>query len=255
MNNNQQSLFGEETSCIELAIKGRRVGFIGKFKNRAALERKVIALGANEKSKAGHTKDTQILVIGADAKQEDLNKLTCYQHDGFHPLCINAEQLEEIFNGKTEGYETPAILEKRITIDMSYYDWQPPAYTATEGDESLRVSSPMQYGEKNPIYGMEIYLPKSNRKLAQLIGNFGGYANAEFFDETNVVMLPDATLEKLRNGERDEIIRHIEDMYNNSTSTMFNVKFTCEHDFVEWASKRLEKYPDPVSLELLNALK
>ena len=70
----QQDLFGDSAIIQQNPLTNRRVGFIGKFKNRAALVRKVIELGASDKSKDGVTRDTQILVMGADVKQEDLNR-------------------------------------------------------------------------------------------------------------------------------------------------------------------------------------
>ena len=107
----QQDLFGDNATIQQNPLTDRRVGFIGKFKNRAALVKKVKEFGASEKSKEGLTRDTQILVMGNDVKQEDLNRLKCYEHDGWKPL------------------------------------------------KGVRCSSPLVYGDDNPIYGMEIYVP------------------------------------------------------------------------------------------------
>lgn len=64
VNKIQSTLFDDENFIVESPLKGRRVGFIGKFKNRAALVRKVKEYGAAESSKDGLTRDTQILVVG-----------------------------------------------------------------------------------------------------------------------------------------------------------------------------------------------
>ena len=84
----QQDLFGDNATKQDNPFTDRRVGFIGKFKNRAALVKKVKEFGASEKSKDGLTRDTQILVMGTEIKQEDLNRLQCYEHDGWKPLKI-----------------------------------------------------------------------------------------------------------------------------------------------------------------------
>ena len=87
--------------------------------------------------------------------------------------------------------------------------------------------------------------------ICQLIGNFGGYANPEYYDETNVIMLGEETLKKLEQGIKDEIIIQIEKQYNRSSAKMFNIQFTSEPDFIAWVKKRLVKYPDESTMKIL----
>ena len=159
----QQDLFGDSAIIQQNPLTDRRVGFIGKFKNRAALVKKVKEFGASEKSKDGLTRDTQILVMGTEIKQEDLNRLQCYEHDGWKPLKITENDLQEIIKGHYAGFETPVIAKKQVSLDMSYYNWTPPITSEDDSDEDsgVRCSSPLVYGDDNPIYGMEIYVPIS----------------------------------------------------------------------------------------------
>ncbi len=255
----EQDLFGASAIIQQNPLTDRRIGFIGKFKNRAALVRKVKEFGASPKSKEGLTRDTQILVMGNEIKQEIMNRLLCYEHDGWKPLKISELELEDIFKGHGNVYETPAVPKKQISIDMSYYNWIPPVYSAEdEGedeDTGIRCSSPLIYGEDNPISGMEIYVPNRPNTdmgvIRQIIGNFGGYANTEYFDETNVVMLSAETLRLLEQGIKDDVIVQIEKTYNNSSAKFFNIQFTSEPDFISWVKKRMEKYPDESTLSLL----
>ena len=254
----QQDLFDGNATTPKNPLSDRRIGFIGKFKNRAALLRKVKEFGASQKSKEGLTRDTQILVIGDEVKEEIMNRLICYEHDGWKPLKISETELNEIFKGHYNGYETPSVLKKQISIDMSYYNWIPPVFSEEDDDDEtgVRCSSPLVYGEDNPIYGMEIYVPdRPNTEMGiirQIIGNFGGYANAEYYDETNVVMLSEDTLRLLEKGIKDDVITKIENTYNESSAKFFNIQFTSEPDFICWVKKRLEKYPDKSTIELLN---
>lgn len=252
----QQDLFGDSAIIQQNPLTDRRVGFIGKFKNRAALVKKVKEFGALEKSKDGLTRDTQILVMGTEIKQEDLNRLLCYEHDGWRPLKISEADLQEIFKGHYAGYETPTEPIKQVSIDMSYYNWIPPVISEDEADDAgIRCSSPLVYGDDNPIYGLEIFVPnRPNTDMSiirQLIGNLGGYANAEYFDDTNVVMLGDSTLKNLELGIKDEVILMIESQYNKSSTKMFNIQFTSESDFINWVKARMEKYPDESTITLL----
>ena len=256
----QQDLFGDNATIQQNPLTDRRVGFIGKFKNRAALVRKVKEFGASPKSKDGLTRDTQILVMGSEIKQEVLNRLLCYEHDGWKPLKIKEAELEDVFNGHNNGYETPSVPTKQISIDMSYYYWTPPVYSDEDDEDDegtgVRCSSPLVYSDGNPIYGMEIYVPnrpnKDMRVLRQIIGNFGGYANTEYFNETNVVMLSEETLRLLEQGIKDDVITNIEKQYNESSTKIFNIQFTSETDFICWVKKRLEKYPDESTKGLMD---
>ena len=254
----QQDLFGDSAIIQQNPLTDRRVGFIGKFKNRAALVKKVKEFGASEKSKDGLTRDTQILVMGTEIKQEDLNRLQCYEHDGWKPLKITENDLQKIIKGHYAGFETPAIAKKQVSLDMSYYNWTPPITSEDDSDEDsgVRCSSPLVYGDDNPIYGMEIYVPnKSNTDmgiLRQLIGNFGGYANPEFYDDTSVIMLSEKTLRLLEQGIKDDVIIQIEQQYNGSSAKMFNIQFTSEPDFISWIKKRMQKFPDESTLALLD---
>ena len=153
----QQDLFGNDAINQQNPLTNRRVGFIGTFKNpsRAALIRKVKAYGATKESKEGLTRDTQILVIGSDVKQETLNRLTCYEHDGWKPLKISETELLEIFNGHYSGYETPPVLTKQISIDMSYYNWIPPVYKEDDDAEEEKVRIKRNAFVVLPLLSME----------------------------------------------------------------------------------------------------
>ena len=253
----QQDMFGDSTIIQQNPLTDRRVGFIGKFKNRKALIDKVKAFGASQKSKDGLTRDTQILVMGTEIKQEVLNRLLCYEHDGWKPLKITEAELHDIFNGHYTGYETPPTVKKQVSIDMSYYKWNPPVLSEedSEEDAGIRCSSPLVYGDENPIYGMEIFVPNRPNTdmgiIRQLIGNYGGYANPEYYDDTNVIMLSDETLKLLEEGIKDDVITQIENHYIESSAKIFNIQFTSESDFISWVKKRLEMYPDDSTIALL----
>ena len=76
-------------------------------------------------------------------------------------------------------------------------------------------------------------------------------ANAEYFDDTNIVMLGESTLAKLEHGIKDDVIQDIENKYNKSSTKMFNVQFTSESDFIKWVTARMDKYPDESTISLL----
>lgn len=119
----------------------------------------------------------------------------------------------------------------------------------------IRNSTPVVYGEDNPICQKEMYVPiiegKNMGVLYQIIGNLGGYANKEYLDDTNIILLPDGLLRKLEQGVKDEVVQEIEKYYRKSSARFQNIQFTCEADFVSWVKKRLETAPDEGTRSLL----
>jgi len=120
----------------------------------------------------------------------------------------------------------------------------------------IRNSSALVYGEENPICQKEIYVPemagKNTGVFYQIIGNLGGYANKEYLDDTNIILLPDVLLRKLEEGVKDEVIQEIEKYYSKSSVRFQNIQFTCEKDFLSWVKGRMETAPDECTLRLLD---
>jgi hypothetical protein len=56
---------------------------------------------------------------------------------------------------------------------------------------------------------------------------------------------------KLEKGVKDEVIAGIENMYNKSNTKIFNIQFTSESDFLNWAKLRMTLFPDESTIELL----
>ena len=119
----------------------------------------------------------------------------------------------------------------------------------------IYCSAPLVYGEDNPICQKEVYVPTIQGKnvvvFYQIIGNLGGYANKEYLDDTNVVMLPDDTIRKLEQGVKDDVVLDIEKRYNKNSIKFQNIQFTCESDFIDWVKHRTETSPDRSTQELL----
>ena len=119
----------------------------------------------------------------------------------------------------------------------------------------IRNSSSIVYGEDNPICQKEMYVPaipgKNTGVFYQIIGNMGGYANKEFLDDTDMILLSDETLRKVEQGVKDDVILDLEKRYNKSSVKFQNLRFTCESDFLGWVKRRLETSPDEGTLGLL----
>ena len=137
-------------------------------------------------------------------------------------------------------------------------DLQPPQTDSLKGffeATGIRNSSSIVYGEDNPICQKEMYVPaipgKNTGVFYQIIGNMGGYANKEFLDDTDMILLSDESLRKVEQGVKDDVILDLEKRYNKSSVKFQNLRFTCESDFLGWVKRRLETSPDEGTLKLL----
>ena len=262
MSNQQLNLFGQVE--VENPLRGKRICLTGEFRiPQKELNAKFEAIGVAKVDKVSDTRvyidgvpippvkeSTHFFVVGKNPNEDSMKRFALNEHDGYHAKMISEDKLYEYLAGQfTEDDMVPDIVEKHIKLDYSYYDWTAPVINGKTF--VTRVSSPLYYDPEcciNPIARKEIFVPTipgvDMNVFRQLIGNHGGYANAEFFDETNIVMLSDSTLEKLKKGIKDEVILGIENRYNKSNSKIFNIQFTSESDFIKWAKIRMEKFSD-----------
>lgn len=271
MSSQQLDLFGE--TAIVNPLSGKRICLTGVFRMpQKELNSKLKAVGVDPKFinwvsdtrtyKEGDVippvkESTHFFVVGSTPNEDSLKRFALNEHDGFHAKMISEDKLYEYLAGQfTDEDMVPDVVEKKLHLDYSYYNWAPPIINGKTF--ITRVASPLSYDPEcrsNPITRQEIYVPDfpgvDMNVFRQLIGNLGGYANKEFFDETNIVMLSDSTLNKLKQGIKDDVILGIENRYNKSNSKIFNIQFTSESDFINWAKIRMVKFSDESSKALM----
>lgn len=265
----QLDMFGQ----IELPnpLKGKRICLTGEFQMpQKELNAKLKAIGVETIDRISDTRvykegepippvkeTTNFFVVGENPNEDALKRYALNEHDGFHAKMLTEDKLYELLCGHfTEEDMVPDVVEKHLHLDISYYNWIAP--TINGKTYVSRVSSPLEYdkeGKINPIFQQEIFVPdipgKNMDIFYQIIGNLGGFANKEYFDDTNMILLSYETLRKLEQGIKDDIILDIENKYNRSNTKIFNIQFTCETDFVNWVKRRLKIFPDESTIELL----
>lgn len=252
-------------------LNGKRVCLTGEFRMpQKELNAKLKAVGVETIDRVSDTRTykegdaippvketTNFFIVGSNPNEDSLKRFALNEHDGYHAKMITENKLYDYLSGRfTEEDMMSDVVEKRLQIDISYYNWQAPIINGKTFVS--RVSSPLKYdkeGKVNPIYQKEIFVPeipnRDMRAFRQIIGNLGGYANKEYFDDTNMILLGDDTLRKLEQGIKDDVILDIENRYNKSNTKIFNIQFTSECDFITWVKARMEIYRDKSTLALL----
>ena len=215
MDTQQLDMFGQ----IELTnpLKGKRICLTGEFRMpQKDLNAKLKAVGVETIDRVSDTRSykegeaippvketTSFFIVGTNPNEDSMKRYALNEHDGYHAKMISEDTLYEYLNGRfTENDFVPDIVEKRLHIDISYDNWSAPIINGKTFVS--RVSSPLKYddeGKNNPIIQKEIFVPDipgiDMGSFCQIIGNLGGYANKEYFDDTNMIMLSDETLRKL----------------------------------------------------------
>ena len=270
MNTQQLDLFGPTE--LTNPLKGKRICLTGEFRiPQKELNVRLKAVGVDTIDRVSDTRiykesdaippvkeTTNFFIIGKNPNEDSMKRYALNEHDGYHAKMITEDILYDYLDGHfTEDDLVSDVIEKRLNIDISYYNWTAP--TINGKTFVSRVSSPLKYddeGKINPISQKEIFVPNISGiamdSFFQIIGNLGGYANKEYFDDTNMILLSDETLRKLEQGIKDNVILEIEDRYNKSNTKIFNIQFTSESDFIGWVKRRMELYPDDCTISLLH---
>jgi hypothetical protein len=273
MNTQQLDMFAQTESSNPL--KGKRICLTGDFrmpqkelyaKLKSAGVETIDRVSDSRTYKEGETippvkESTSFFVVGNNPNEDSLKRFSLNEHDGYHAKMINEDKLYALLSGNyTDEDFVPDTVEKCLHLDINYYNWTAPVINGKTFVS--RVSSPLHYdieGKLNPISQKEIYVPAISGidmgVFYQIIGNLGGYANKEYYDDTNLIMLSDKTLYKLEQGIKDEVILGIENRYNKSNTKIFNVQFTSESDFINWVKQRMIIFPDESTLSLLEIYK
>lgn len=262
-------LFGDS---VKLPLEGVRVCLTGSFRmDQKELTKKLKSAGAATIDRVSDTRTykegdaippvketTGLFVVGTNPNEDSLKRYALNAHDGYKAVKISEDELYDLLEGKIT-LEIPIQIVKCIDLTYDYYDWTAPVIN--DKNFVSRGRSLVQYdleNKRNVIVGKEIFVPDipgvNMNNFRQLIGNLGGFANGQYLKDTDIVMLSDETIEKWKDGIKDDVIRLIEKDYNESQSKIFTVQFTCESDFLAWVKTRLAKFPDSTTSNLLNKL-
>lgn len=186
------------------------------------------------------SKKTHYVLVGEKPGPSKMKKVEKLAYDGFHIKKIYEDDLRKILKKEWEGYHVPKEIIKDLNLTYAHY---------TNNKISFE-------GGRNVISGKELYYGKElsgNRDLfAQITGNLGAAGDYEMYPNTQICVLSDSTLDKLRLGEKDETILYIQDYYNNNKSIVFELTFISEGDILAFVKERCEKCKDESTLFYYN---
>ncbi len=193
------------------------------------------------------SKTTQVIIAGNKQSDSDLLKIETLKHDGYHIPIISEKEMNLILNGEKEKKFPLPIKNLNITFDFLFNSKFP---------NILHFNF---YEYTHSLYTKNLFMHDiKGRKdlLLQSLGNIGAYSNFEF-DPLNIdyCWLKRGTIEKLKNGEKDEFIQIITDKYNSSSHDKFTYKFIIESEALFWMEFRAREIGDDISLDYITRYK
>lgn len=215
----------------------RKVVITGVFsQSRQELGLVLKSMGADINT--GITKKTTYVLIGEDAGEKKLEKLEKLIHDGFNIRKLYQKDIDSILLGDWEGYYADKEIKKDLDFTIEHYNKH---HILFENDKNIIASKELFYG-KGIAGNFDLF--------NQITGNLGAAGDNEIYPETNICILSDSTISKLKKGEKDETILYIQDFYNNNKSITFDLKFILEAEILRFCKERCMKCGDKITMEL-----
>lgn len=172
------------------------------------------------------------------APNENIQKLN---YNGWYPRILSSDDIDAILSGKFDDYYTPEQNIKKLKLTLSHVEKQ-----------SIDINS-----QFSPIAGLELYIDKSIQGnydiFDQITGNLAAFGDRTINNDTNCYVLSDYTMQCLKDEVKNDMIKQIEDYYNNSDAvTFYHYRFITASAILEYCKKRCERIGDMVTMELYN---
>lgn len=246
----QLSLFDDfnTPASIPSPFLGRRVVVTGTFsQSRQTLRSTLLKLGAAEVRYDKLQRGVHFLLAGENPVPDVISYWRLYVHDGYNIRCLSAEDLQRIQGGDYAAYQMPEEMAKDLHLTHEHLYWTAPEISSLK---ETRQVSPVSLDSMDVLYGKEIFVHRSIMEsmpqLAQALGCLGAYASIEMSDDIDFILIP--------KDMPAEICDAVEDYYNSSRSTMFNVPFVILEDLLSYLQERIQRFPDEVLSQLVNIL-
>ena len=214
----QYELFSEADLQQETPFTKRSVCLLGSFRTAPkTLRQKLQAFGADVKQ--GLSRNLHYVVLGKDVTADDHERLAQLTYHGYSPKVLDETDLDNILKGQFSSYAVPEKINKNLHLTLQHF-----------------LGNRLNYeGDMNPLYMKELYLPPDiPNDFYQMLGNRGIYANAYIDDTTDVLVISNASLQRLREGQADDSLHYIEQQYNQSRSQVFRYVMTSEGELLAW---------------------
>lgn len=198
------------------------------------------------------SKNTELVIFcNTEDRNIDLisDKLIALKHNGYTLNVLSeADVLKRIADNTIQSLIIKPEKKLNITYDsiLSQKYFETHVYTL-QTDTYLH-----ELGNK------EIYIHddiKNRDLLSQCLGNLGAFPTYSLEESTNLIWLDQTTVEKLKNGEKTNLINDIESFYDKSDSITFSYKFVLDSNIYAFIENWIADGQDEIMIELFERYK
>lgn len=227
-----------------MPLQGKRIIVSGEFCGYSSRSLSSTLKGYGAELCPSATKNVHFAFIGKEASSKVTEGIEKLVHNGFRIPVGGEQDAEKVIAGDIEWLVRLPEVKKKLDFTIEHYN-------------SHRIT--FEPG-RNVIASKEIFYGKGFSGdfllFNQLTGNLGAFGdNIGIYPETNICLLSDSTLQKLKEGEKDETVLYIEDFYNKSDAITFTYSFLSEKDIIDFCEERCLKYDDKNTMEILSKYK
>lgn len=222
----QLDLFSDDSFSVDTPFTERVVCVLGTFSMpQKQLFLRLKQMGAECKPGLRVSRNVHFVLVGNNPPQEQLDYLQTLAFHGFVPRVLHQQELDDIFQGHYAPYRVDKRIRKDLRLTYQHY-------------EQFRLDL---YSRQNLLYTRELYVAPDTKipseEFYQLLGDRGIYANPYIDDTTDAIVISDASLERLKKGETDDVIHYIEGKYNATRSQNYHYTIISEGELVEWLGR------------------
>ncbi|MCR5315864.1 MAG: hypothetical protein K6E52_08230 [Bacteroidaceae bacterium] len=247
--------YGDEYKAVKAGLEDKdpthplyeRIVYIfGKWKYTSQLKKELKNVGAEVASSL--TKYVTYILLGEDPSTDELEEIQKLRFNGFNACILRSYDVQallhqsDFFNREEkmdwQRYIMPIILTKKLDFSFEHYMH---FHVSFKGLENIIAQKELFFGKgfkSNPEH------------FYQITGNLGAFGNWVLSKEVDICVLSNSTLEKLKEGVKDETIKYIEKTYNEGDSDQFLYTFMSEQDVLDYCKFRCETYGDEVTMRL-----
>lgn len=224
----QTFLFPDMEEPDAQPLRGRSVCILGSFSQPAKeLAKRLTLMGADCRPGIKVSRNVHYVLVGRGAPADQLEYLQTLAFNGYHPCVLDQAGVDRLLGGHAASLMVDAEIRKDLRLTWEHYQ---------------RCRMKLTAG-RNDLYTKELFVAADVMQrtpgLSIELGNRGIYANTYIDDTTDVLVVSNESLGRLREGTSDATLATIEQTYNSSHSQTFRYVMLSEEELLQWLSMPL----------------
>lgn len=235
-NNQEPSLFDDINLNEEKPFEGHQAAILGRTPQHSNKELSDIFTSLGAKVTNAPSKNVSMLFVLSELNAKNADLMETLKFNGYEFPILGIEDVNAVIEGKYDKYVDLKQPEKNLNLTPEHLS-RLLSEIKTETSQGINIP--------NPLYHHTLlFAPSISHHLqpiSQVFGNLGILiSSTEIDEETDIIVLPDETIENLSKGIKDENVSFIEKSYNKSSRINFNFRFMRFGDIISFIETRIK---------------